>query len=152
MKKAVLKTLYFLIWPFVFIYAPMRVRSRIMVIKNNSYLAVKHSIGSNKWSLPGGGVKRGEDYKAAAIRELSEELGIVIQPNDVHELVGLTTYNEGGHMLRYVIFVAKIAGEVTFSHNHEISEVGWPSVHEQNTSNHVNLAMQRATSRGYLLK
>jgi len=152
MKKVFLKTIYFLIWPFVFIYAPMRVRSRIMVIKNNTFIGVKHSIGSNKWSLPGGGVKKGEDNKDAAIRELQEELGLVVQPHDVHELVGLTTYYEGGHFLRYVIYVATITGEVTVSHNHEISEVDWLATDEQNTSAHVNLAMQRATSRGFLLK
>ncbi|MBO6609021.1 MULTISPECIES: NUDIX domain-containing protein [Altererythrobacter] len=38
-------------------------------------LMVRHSYGPAGWSLPGGGVKRGEDPAAAVSRELEEELG-----------------------------------------------------------------------------
>lgn len=34
----------------------------------------------------GGGVDRGEDYMAAAIRETAEETGVVIVPDDLHTL------------------------------------------------------------------
>lgn len=39
-------------------------------------LVVRHSYGPQVWSLPGGGLKKGEDPEAAARRELFEELGI----------------------------------------------------------------------------
>lgn len=38
-------------------------------------LLVRHSYGSGRWMLPGGGVAQGEDPVAAAIRELGEETG-----------------------------------------------------------------------------
>lgn len=39
-------------------------------------LLLKHSYGPDVWSLPGGGLGRGEDPAAAALREVREELGI----------------------------------------------------------------------------
>ncbi|MEP5938095.1 MAG: NUDIX domain-containing protein [Erythrobacter sp.] len=42
---------------------------------NQSVLLLRHSYGPKLWSLPGGGVKPGEDPQMAALRELGEELG-----------------------------------------------------------------------------
>lgn len=39
-------------------------------------LLLKHSYGPQVWSLPGGGLGRGEDPVAAARREVREELGV----------------------------------------------------------------------------
>lgn len=39
-------------------------------------LLLKHSYGPDVWSLPGGGLARGEDPVAAARREVFEELGV----------------------------------------------------------------------------
>lgn len=38
-------------------------------------LLVRHSYGSGRWMLPGGGIARGEDPLAAGLRELREEVG-----------------------------------------------------------------------------
>jgi ADP-ribose pyrophosphatase YjhB (NUDIX family) len=39
-------------------------------------LLLKHSYGPQVWSLPGGGLSRGEEPVAAAQREVREELGV----------------------------------------------------------------------------
>ncbi|ANK12829.1 NUDIX hydrolase [Erythrobacter neustonensis] len=39
-------------------------------------LLLKHSYGPDVWSLPGGGLARGEDPVAAARREVFEEIGV----------------------------------------------------------------------------
>ena len=43
---------------------------------SGAILMLRHHYGPQNWSLPGGGVKRGEDAEAAALRELKEEVGI----------------------------------------------------------------------------
>jgi 8-oxo-dGTP pyrophosphatase MutT (NUDIX family) len=67
-------------------------------------LLIRHSYGSGKWMLPGGGLKPGEDAIAAALRELREEAGCGLvdarivavtedfahgAPNRVHVIAGL---------------------------------------------------------------
>lgn len=42
-------------------------------------LLVRHSYGSGSWTLPGGGLKRGEPPLAAARRELAEELNCAVE-------------------------------------------------------------------------
>ena len=41
-------------------------------------LLVRHSYGPDRWELPGGGVRRGEQPRAALQRELEEELGLSV--------------------------------------------------------------------------
>ena len=41
-------------------------------------LLIRHSYGSGNWMLPGGGIARGEDPLAAALRELAEEVGCTL--------------------------------------------------------------------------
>ena len=37
------------------------------------------------WSLPGGGIAPGEDTRMAAVRELREEIGLIVEPASLHE-------------------------------------------------------------------
>lgn len=46
--------------------------------KAENYLLVRHNYKDRKWSLPGGGIKRGETSKRAIIREVLEETGLII--------------------------------------------------------------------------
>ena len=55
------------------IIKPTTVGVRIMLIRQNSILLVKHTY-HDSWYLPGGGVKKGETFEQAIRREASEEL------------------------------------------------------------------------------
>ncbi|MBB3034919.1 NUDIX hydrolase [Alteriqipengyuania lutimaris] len=41
-------------------------------------LFVRHAYGPDVWTLPGGGIDRGEEPEAAARREMREELGVTL--------------------------------------------------------------------------
>ena len=42
-------------------------------------LLIRHSYGSGQWMLPSGGIPKGHDAVATAIRELREETGCVLE-------------------------------------------------------------------------
>lgn len=50
--------------------------SVIITNLSGDVLLLKHSYGPDVWSLPGGGLARGEEPLAAARREVREELGL----------------------------------------------------------------------------
>ncbi|ANN92593.1 NUDIX domain-containing protein [Legionella pneumophila serogroup 1] len=88
-------------------------------------LLVKHTYQPH-WYLPGGGVKKGESTKAAVIRELHEEVGLVVAEQDVilfgiyhHKYLGVNDYP--------VIYIVKnFTSHVT--HSGEIEQMGWFSL------------------------
>ena len=53
----------------------LRVRATAVVIRDGNVLLVRDR-GKHRFSLPGGGIKKGEPTTSAAARELYEELGL----------------------------------------------------------------------------
>ena len=69
-------------------------------------LLVRHTYGSGLWSLPGGGLRRGEAPHVAAMREFAEELGCAIERI---EAVGLHRSTLHGAPTERHVFRGKIA-------------------------------------------
>jgi len=70
-----------------------RVKVLILSREENQVLLVKNWLSQQKWTLPGGGVKPKETPDQAASREIKEELGLAILP-DEFEFVAEFEYNE----------------------------------------------------------
>jgi ADP-ribose pyrophosphatase YjhB (NUDIX family) len=64
---------------------PITVGVRALIVEDNQVVLVR-THGSDVWDLPGGGVKRGETLRAAAMREAEEETGCQV---NVHGLLGV---------------------------------------------------------------
>jgi mutator protein MutT len=79
------------------------------------------------WSVPGGAVHLGEDLKAAARREIKEELGIEVELTDVIEIMERVTRDAGGRIQYHYVVIDYLArhvgGEPTPSP--EALEVRW---------------------------
>ena len=59
------------------VWRKVRLEGVSIIVRNTAgdILLVRHAYGPPVWTLPGGGMKRGEDPVATAQRELREELG-----------------------------------------------------------------------------
>lgn len=86
-------------------------RSSVVVVAfddRGRVLLVRHSYGPPVWSLPGGGIDRGEDPAQAAAREVREELGCGLV--DLVVIDASTERIAGSRDLRHV-FAARLVGE-----------------------------------------
>lgn len=54
---------------------PYRLNASVIVRQNGKYLLVKKPRERHAWQFPQGGVEEGEDFRATALREFTEELG-----------------------------------------------------------------------------
>jgi 8-oxo-dGTP diphosphatase len=86
--------------------------------------------GTAKFMLPGGKLEPGESAAQAAVREVTEELGVRLRVEDL-TLLGefeADAANEPGHLVRSTVFTW--AGEVTPDAAAEIAELRWATLAE----------------------
>jgi len=76
-KKVMIKVSRFLQKIYWFIFKPKTYGVKCLVDYEGKILLVKLSYAHKGWTIPGGGVDRGESFEEAAKRELKEETGIV---------------------------------------------------------------------------
>ncbi|MEO8862817.1 MAG: NUDIX hydrolase [Candidatus Saccharimonadales bacterium] len=114
-------------WPVFRIYLRGSKRTRTLIICKGEFLVVSGWLGTG-WSLPGGGLHRGEDPVTGALRELREETGIVLKDSQlIHLLDGhSSTY---GLPYDYVAFHCVINEKpVIQKQTLEISAYEWRSL------------------------
>jgi 8-oxo-dGTP diphosphatase len=78
--RAALWCAYRILLAWWFVARPQHHGAVIAIWLDGRILMIRHSY-RNRLSWPGGGVRRGEDPAAAAIRELHEELGFAVDRN-----------------------------------------------------------------------
>lgn len=126
---------------FVFYLDPKVVACAIVEIDGKIVLLKRAmSPERGKWVIPGGYVDRGEEVKAAAIRETREECGIEIKLND---LLGVYSYD--GYLEVVMVYLAEyesgklIAGdENTASILLSPDEIPWDYLAFQSTRDALN--------------
>ena len=106
----------------IFRIAPKKDRVRVIVYRDDGkILLVKGRFSRQEWALPGGGVNCNESYEQAAVREISEEIGLKI-----HNLryFGKADSHESYAKFSVRVFVAH-ASDYDIKCNFEIMEARW---------------------------
>lgn len=121
----VLRVLFYLLYPLVWLYSPLFVRARLLIVAEGNFVAVKGRFSNNNWHLPGGGKRTGEDLKIAVIREAREELGLILEPKDVSVLLPKQVFFNLGLIQRGAVFVVNLPKKQPLTINYELKAVEW---------------------------
>jgi ADP-ribose pyrophosphatase YjhB (NUDIX family) len=104
-------------------------RVRVIVVNESGKILLVKNVLSlrNEWTLPGGGVARGESYAETAQRELREETGILASLDSFELIATLEPANSG---LQYVAPILKtecrsLSLPATLYNTREIADAGW---------------------------
>lgn len=81
------RIVYPILLPLMRIVLKRTERAYVLIEYRGEHMFVKNWLARNTWRLPGGGVKQSEDPKKAAIREVYEEVGVVVEESEL-SLVG----------------------------------------------------------------
>ncbi|MCK5176982.1 MAG: NUDIX domain-containing protein, partial [Candidatus Aenigmarchaeota archaeon] len=87
-----------------------------------------------KWVCPGGKINEGEKPVDAAIRELKEETGLLISPDDILKGLNTTTSRDGKYLV--YPFIAHIENISDYERSSEIEDERWISL--KNIKNAIN--------------
>lgn len=118
--------LFWLAWPIIHISVRLQSRTRVLVVHNQEVLVVMDLIGPGRWSLPGGGIHRGESAVDGAVRELREETGVVVRPSELHYKGRLQTTNDEKHRYSYDYFTLELRSKPAITRQKsELRDLQW---------------------------
>lgn len=78
-----------------------RVTSCGVLVTDRQRLLLGHATHSPRWDIPKGIADPGESHRAAAVRELDEETGLIVPPDALQEL-GVHRYLPGKDLALFV--------------------------------------------------
>lgn len=119
------KIVFWLSWPMSYLYVHGSVRTRVLVEAEGKILLVKGWYDGTVWSLPGGGIHKGEDPVLSAIREVSEEVSVDLNASKMVDL-GDDDYRQSGlsfALKRYGCMLDKLPS--TEKQQLEILDIKW---------------------------
>lgn len=125
------RAVYWAGWPVSYASLYFSNRARVLIICKDEVLLARNWMGSGDWHAPGGGVHRQETPVAGAVRELHEELGIYIEPDQLKKLYEkrVTTRKKFTYFGHF--FVLEMPKKLDLQPNsREISEARWFGLEE----------------------
>jgi 8-oxo-dGTP pyrophosphatase MutT (NUDIX family) len=120
---------FWLMWPGLFQYFTGSHRARIIIVEGDKLLLVRDRwalwFDDDRWSLPGGGIRSGEAPADGAVRELAEELGMVVDANDLQPISVERTGEYGLYYRGYFMLLRLDSEPQLVLDDREIVEARW---------------------------
>lgn len=128
------RIIYYLVRPAIHVLLRGSRRAYVVIEHDGKILVVKNFLGSGKWHLPGGGCHKNESYASAAVREVNEEVGLVIEESALHALSASEIFAK--RAFRYSLFQFILQEPVSLRLDQiEIIEASWVHPSELTTEN-----------------
>jgi ADP-ribose pyrophosphatase YjhB (NUDIX family) len=103
-----------------------RVRVAVVVMQGDQVLLVRHRKGERTyWLLPGGGLDYGETIEECAVRELHEETGLTIAPQQFLFMSEAIAPDKSRHILNVYLLATVTGGTLTRPEEDVIEEIAW---------------------------
>jgi 8-oxo-dGTP pyrophosphatase MutT (NUDIX family) len=135
------KIAFWLSWPLLFFYLRMGKRTRVLIVYKDEIVVTRGWLGAGQWALPGGGIHRGEDASAGAVREVSEETGLNLDPAKLQHL-GNKVASEKGLKFVYEEFVVHLDKKLPLrAQRLEITDIRWIPINELSEKNAENVTL-----------
>lgn len=121
-RRAAMRVAYAGLRTYWFVLRPQIVGVKCILTHGDEVLLVRHTYGNRAWDLPGGTVRRRENPRDTARREMEEELG-----RDIDDWVSLGELfvNTNHHNDNLHLFHTRVADRNVNLNLTELSEAGW---------------------------
>ena len=119
---------FWITWPASWLVLRWSHRTRLLLVCGDEFLVLRGWLGNGEWGLPGGGLHRREEPVAGLLREVKEETGISLRPDQVKfAFDGL--YKNQGLRFTYHSYTAEIDSKPNLKRQaKEIAEIAWQSI------------------------
>jgi 8-oxo-dGTP pyrophosphatase MutT (NUDIX family) len=113
-------------WPVLYVYFRRSQRTRVLIVHEGDIVVLRTWLaGNTKWGMPGGGKHKDETPVQGAIREVREEVGIELKPEQLR-LLFTTMFHDKGFRFPCYYFVAELSERTSFTRQkHEIADIRW---------------------------
>ena len=78
--------MFWALWPVLWLYLRWSHRTRLLIVCGNEFLAVRSWLGPGAYGLPGGGLHKNESPVDGLRREVKEEIGLNLQPQQLKHI------------------------------------------------------------------
>lgn len=139
------RLMYRIAYPGIRLFVWRSHRSYVLISCDNRLLLTQNWMGLQQvWRLPGGGVHRSESATQASVREVREELGIVVPPEQLRLLTQAPVASQRGGYTYDILLWQPTVAPVIQTNSHEIYKAQWFSAAHLpvQLSEHVQLAIE----------